>query len=399
MRFANSLTLSPCLAQSAFDSVWDRINHMLRETHWTGWVVLLGGIFAGIALGKLVQTGLRVLGQRLESRGWHARGEIFRSGAGPAALTLFTVGLSLGLAKVALGPNLLAFVTRTLALLYIVALGWFLYNLVAVLDIGLRKLTARTRSSLDDQIVPLIRKTLRIFLVIVFVLFTAENVFGADITAWLTGLGIAGLAVSLSAQDSLKNLFGSVTIILDRPFAVGELITFAGHTGTVEEIGFRSTRLRTLAGNLVSVPNSKIVDSDVENLARRPAIRRVLNVTVTYDTTPEKVEEAVAIIKRVLAEPQIVSAFDMEKFPPRVSFDEFNADSLNIRVFYWFTPPDYWAYLEHAQQVNLRLLSEFADAGIEFAFPTRTLYLAGDANRELALRVLADGATDGAVGR
>src|SRR5690606_3820215 len=152
-------------------------------------------------------------------------------------------------------PAVAGFTARVLALLYIIAGGWFLYNLVDLVDVALQRYTLRTKSTFDDQIVPLVRKTLRIFLVVVIVLFTAENVFDADITAWLAGLGIAGLAVSLAAQDSLKNLFGSLTIFLDRPFAVGHFVTYNGFTGTIEQIGFRSTRLRTLYGHLVTIPN------------------------------------------------------------------------------------------------------------------------------------------------
>src|SRR5690606_23160639 len=135
-----------------------------------------------------------------------------------------------------------------IAFLYIIAIGWFIYNLVDLVDIALRRLTAKTASKLDDMIAPLIRKALRIFVVVIFVLFVAENVFGADITAWLAGLGIAGLAVSLSAQDSIKNLFGSITILLDKPFPVGDRIIFNGTDGFIEEIGFRSTRIRTFGG-------------------------------------------------------------------------------------------------------------------------------------------------------
>jgi MscS family membrane protein len=248
----------------------------------------------------------------------------------------------------------------------------------------------RDRSPLDDQIVPLVRKAIRIFLIVLFVLFTAENVFGADITAWLAGLGIAGLAVSLAAQDSIKNLFGSFTILLDRPFSVGERVTIEQADGTVEEIGFRSTKIRTLDGMVVTIPNSKVVDSAVKNVARRPHIRRVMNITITYDTPADKIEQAVQIIRDILAHPDIAGNLDAGKFAPRVSFDEFNADSLNIKVFYWFVPPDYWQYLEHAQRFNLMLFRAFEQADIDFAFPTQTIHLANDDKRQLRIEGLGD---------
>ena len=152
--------------------------------------------------------------------------------------------------------------------------------------------------------------------------------------------------------------------------------------------------VRTLEGALVTIPNARIVDGSVLNIARRPNIRRLMNITITYDTPVAKVQEAVQIVKQILAEPEIAGAFDLVKFPPRVAFDDLNADSLNIRVFYWFHPPDYWQYLEHAQKFNLMLMRAFEQAGIEFAFPTRTLYLAGDPKRQLSLQVLESGRDD-----
>lgn len=359
------------------------------ETDWIDWAVLLGCIFAGIVAGRVAQFVLRKLGGRVESRGWKTRSIAFASAAGPAYLLLITIGLKMGLMPIVMSAPVRAFVSRVLVFLYIVALAWFLYNLVDVVEALLRRVTKRTHSTLDDQVVPLVRKTLRLFLLVVFALFTAENIFGADITAWLAGLGIAGLAVSLAAQDSIKNLFGSLTIFLDRPFAVGDAIEFGGHEGPVEQIGFRSTKLRTLDGDLVTIPNSKIVDGSVRNIGRRLSFRRVIDLTIPTDTPPDKVEQAIAIVKEILAEPEIASAFDLDKTPPRVAFDAITADALRIKVFYWFTPPRYWEFLDHAQRVNLALLRRFEAAGIELAFPTRTLYLADDPKRGLSVRLPA----------
>ena len=367
----------------------------LRErVGWGDWGALLLGIFAGVAVGRIASAVIRGAARRFEKRGWHVQAAALDDLAGPVALAILTFGLNMGM--VPLWNDLLrvphdhaidgihAFYTKVVRLLYILSIGWFLFNLVDVVDVALRKLTERTASKLDDQIVPLVRKTLRIFVVVVFALFTAQNVFGQDITAWLAGLGIAGLAVSLAAQDSIKNLFGSITIFMDTPFGVGDAIKFGGAEGSVEEIGFRSTKMRTPNGALVSIPNSEVVNGLVENVSARQYIRRLLDVTVTYDTPVAKVREGVEIIRRILADPEFASAWN-EKFPPRAYFDEFNADSLRIRVLYWFHPADWWAYSDHAQRFNLRLMEEFERAGIEFAFPTRTLFLAKDPKRKLAL--------------
>jgi len=357
------------------------------------WSMLLGAIFLGLLAGKVCASVLSKIGRRLEDRGWQIRAHVITDLVNPASLALFAVGLALGLAGLkGISPPLQAFCSKTLLLLYSVAVFWYAFNLVEIVDILLRRMTSDTKSTFNAQLIPLIRKTLRIFLVVIGVLFVVDSVFQQDIGAWLAGLGIAGLAVSLAAQDSLKNLFGSITILLDRPFQLGERIIYTGYDGVIEEIGFRSTKIRTFPGHLVTIPNSNIVNNPVENVGRRPFIRRILNVSITYDTPPAKIEQAVRILYDILEEEGIREpihpAINGDDYPPRVFFNEYNPDSLNLFVVYWYVPPNYWDYMEHAHRLNLRIFEEFEKAGIEFAFPTQTLYLAGDPKRELALKML-----------
>ncbi|HWH70538.1 MAG TPA: mechanosensitive ion channel family protein, partial [Candidatus Sulfotelmatobacter sp.] len=355
----------------------------IRHTTVGGWITLFCGIFGGVLVGKLANVAIVNISQRLATRGWRVRSIITRSLAGPANLALIGVGISIGIGHLAPSPQLFEAAGKGLGLLYIIAAGWLLYNLIDLVDSALRNITSRTETKLDDQLVPLVTKTIRIFLIVIVVLFTAENIFGANISAWLAGLGIAGLAVSLAAQDSIKNVFGSITIIIDQPFAQGDFVKVGDYSGNVEEVGFRSTRLRTPDGTLVTIPNSKVADSNIENFQARKGIRRAFDLAITCDTPPAKVEEALRIIKEVLAEPDIAASFDLQNLPPRVYFSNLAASSLNIQVMYWFTPTDFWAYNAHAEKVNLRLLQRLEQAGIEFAFPTQTLYLASDPKRKL----------------
>lgn len=377
--------------------LFELLGPTFHRTPWWGWGALLGGIFAGLLAGKLAQTALRRVGDDMLRRAWHVRARALHNAASPASLALLTVGLHVGLWFVVKTEDVAAFTGRIISFLFIVAVGWFLYNLVDIIDVALRRVTGKTDNRLDDMVVPLIRKTLRIFLVVIFTFVVAENVFGLDLTAWLAGLGIAGLAVSLSAQDSIKNLFGSLTIFFDKPFVVGDFITFDDETGVVEEIGFRSTRIRLLSGHLVTVPNMKFIDNKVENITARPYIRREMNVTITYDTPPDKIERAVNILRDILHSEDVVreGRFDMEKQPPRISFNEFNADSLNIRAYYWYQlagdrDRGFFTFMTHSELVNMKLFRAFGEAGIDFAFPTQTLYLAGDPGRQLAVKVVGD---------
>ena len=162
---------------------------------------------------------------------------------------------------------------------------------------------------------------------------------------------------------------------------MGERIVIDNYDGIVESVGFRSARIRTLTGHLVTIPNEKLVNSTVENIGKRPHIRWLTNIGITYDTPPEKVEEAVSILEAILDDHE---GMDPE-FPPRVFFNGFNDWSLNIMVLMWYHPADYWNFQDCLQRICLDILRRFQAAGIDFAFPSQTVYAAGDDKRILKL--------------
>ena len=343
---------------------------LLADNGPARWLGLAAGVLVGWVAGRLLAAVLRGLGRRCQHRGWNARQLVFTGLAGPASLTILTLGLTVGLSSLAMSNPLALFWNRTLLLLYVVAAVWYASNLIGLVDFVFRRL--RSGSVLDQQLAPLIRKTLRFLLLVLAVLFVVSSVFNRDIGAWLAGLGIAGLAVSLAAQDSLKNLFGSITILVDRPFLVGQSISYGGYEGLVEEIGFRSTKLRTVGGSLVTIPNSKIVNDLVENTERR-CFRRVLNLKIPLDTPPEKLAEALTILGKIFDEEAIRQpvhpTIDGASLPPRIYFSDFAADGLVISATYWYAPPSWWDFQEHAQKVNLRIVEEFFKAGIPWPLP------------------------------
>lgn len=253
-----------------------------------------------------------------------------------------------------------------------VIVAYVLYQGVELMDSCMRRVTSRTQTTLDDMMVPLVRKTLRTLVVVLGLVQIAQQLSDKPITSILAGLGVGGLAVALAAQDTIKNFFGSLVIFADHPFQLGDRIIAGGEDGVVEEVGMRSTRIRTLDGHLVTVPNGELANMMVRNISKRPFVKRVAEIGVTYDTPPDKVERAMEIIKTFLNEHNEKMHPD---FPARVHFNNFNSCSLNIQVIYWFAPPDYWTFLDFDQQFNLSVLRQFNDAGIEFAFPTQTLYV------------------------
>jgi MscS family membrane protein len=257
------------------------------------------------------------------------------------------------------------------------------YRLIELLIFELAKFAEKEDNLLDKSFVQMMRMIARIIVIVIGAIYLLRVISGKPLSALLAGLGIGGLALALAAQDTLKNFFGSIMIMLDKPFVVGQRVTAGGIDGTVEDIGFRSTRVRTLTGHLVTIPNEKLATDSVENIGRRPSIRRLTNITITYDTPPEKVEKAVSIIREILDNHE---GMDPD-FPPWVFFNEFNDTSLNILMIYWYFPPDYWAYLNFTERVNLEMMRRFEAEGIEFAFPTTTTYLAQDNRRPLHISV------------
>jgi len=248
---------------------------------------------------------------------------------------------------------------------------FILYLLTKAVDLGTTILTtraARTESTLDDQLVPLLGKSLKWFIWIIGALLFLQNVLNYNISSLLAGLGIGGLAVAFAAQDTVANVFGAIMIFLDRPFKVGDAVSLEGFEGSVESIGLRSTRIRTWDGTLVTIPNRTIAATNINNLAARPMRRTNFTIGLVYDTSTEKLEEALSILRDVLGSHPSTGQY-------RAYFNRFGDFSLNILVQHWCKVMDYDAYLKALEEINLEIKRRFEAAGIEFAFPTQTIEL------------------------
>ena len=265
-----------------------------------------------------------------------------------------------------------------------IALFWLILSSVNILDVYLKKWAARTESNIDDILVPIVAKTLRVFIIVIGGIIVIQNLTGIKIGPLLASLGIGGIAVALAAKDSVANFFGTLTILFDKPFQVGQRIVVDQYDGTVESVGFRSTQIRSLTGHLVTIPNEKLANSSVENIGERPHIRWLTNIGITYDTPPDKVEKAVQIIRETLENHEGMK----EDFPPRVFFNGFNDWSLNITVVVWYHPPNYWDYQSWLQNICLEIMRRFEAEDINFAFPSRTIYMANADKRQLKLMMI-----------
>jgi len=249
------------------------------------------------------------------------------------------------------------------------AVVWLFYNLADVFSKYLTVVTSKTETELDDQLIPLIRKTLRFFVLVMGVIAILQN-NGVNVASLIAGLGIGGLAVALAARETLANFFGSVTIFMDRPFKIGDWIKSGNVEGTVEEVGFRSTRIRTFYNSLVSVPNSNLANADIDNLGLRKYRRLKTVLNLTYSTTPEQMEAFVEGIKAIV---KANDHFRQDAY--EVHFNSFGAHSLDVLVYVFFDVPDWSTELQQRHNFLLEILRLAKEVGIEFAFPTQTLHM------------------------
>ena len=246
---------------------------------------------------------------------------------------------------------------------------WLVYRLLTVFSDFLVDAASKTESTLDDQLVPLLNKAMKIFVIIFGVLIIIQNL-GVNVVSLLAGLGIGGFAVAFAAKDMVANFFGSLMILFDSPFQVGDWIKVGNAEGTVEEIGFRSTKIRTFYNSLISVPNADLATKEVDNMGRRE-YRRVREVLgITYDTPPEKFEAFLEGIKNIIkANP------NTRKDYYHVVFNGYGASSLNILLYFFLKVPDWSTELVEKQSVFIEILRLAKELNVDFAFPTQTLHL------------------------
>ncbi|GHC04096.1 mechanosensitive ion channel family protein [Cerasicoccus arenae] len=279
--------------------------------------------------------------------------------------------------------QVVVYVIYAIILMCAIILIFMLGTIVADIVTGSKRL----HQSFDSQ---LTRIGIRILSIVVCLAILIQGLhhIGFSLATVIAGAGVTGLAVALAAQSTLRNVFGSLMILLDKPFRVGQRIKVGATDGVVEEIGLRSTKIRLLTGHVTSIPNERMADAEIENIGQRPYIRRLTNITITYGTPIPKVRRAVEIIREILSVPEDFIAevgnqhpnacINHPDFRPRVAFNEFNPDSLNILMIYWHFPPDYWESMAFTQRINETIMKRFEEEGIEFAFPTQTIHLAGE---------------------
>jgi MscS family membrane protein len=347
------------------------------------WVkVRVGGPTAwqwlGLAIGLLV-SGLIIwlahrVGRRRSDASEEATGPHWSALLVPLAI-VFVASLLLpfldGLLRIGGSVRMIIEYTRTGALF--LSAAWLALVTFAILGETIAASDRMHIRSLDNQLIRLGTRLIGVVVAIVILMYGGDEL-GFPTYSVLAGLGVGGLAVALAAQTTIANLIGSLLIAMEKPFRVGQYVRIGTSEGTVEDVGFRSTRIRTLDNSLVSIPSSTVVNTTVENLSARNKRRQRLLVQVTYNTPRDKMEELVSGISDLLANNLLVEHSSYE-----VRFNNFAESSLDILVIFHLVVEDYASELASREAVLLQIMDLVNKAGVEFAFPTQTLYVQNSA--------------------
>ncbi|MCB9279046.1 MAG: mechanosensitive ion channel family protein [Lewinellaceae bacterium] len=261
------------------------------------------------------------------------------------------------------------FAVTVIRLVSVALLVAILFKSLRVALLYIEKITLRTESKMDEQLLPVLQRGVQ-FLILAGAIIQVLRILQVDITTLIAGISIGGLAIALAAQDTVKNLFGSLTIFMDKPFQIGDWINFDGVDGTVEEVGFRSTRVRTFANSLVYVPNGKLSDMVLNNYGLRQFRRFNTTIGITYDTPPALIDKFVEGLKAIVARHP-----HTRKDYYEIHLNGMGAHSLDILFYIFFETPTWSDELRSRHEIILSVLKLGQAMGVRFAFPTQTLHV------------------------
>lgn len=334
------------------------------------WACLFIFIFAGLVLDFLLRFIFRFIVKRMISqRGVSASNEAIQGVVRP--LGLLSAGMIWSLLLPALGlpktPNDIFYIA--IHLIMMVAGVWAAFRVTDVAGEALASKAAHTETKFDDLLVPLVRKSTKVFILAFGLIYIADSL-NIEILPLLTGLGIGGAAIAFASKDTIENFFGSIAVIVDRPFEVGDWIATGEVEGTVESMGFRSTRVRTFYNSLIAIPNSNLVRAVVDNYGRRKYRRYKTMVSLTYDTPPEKIESFCESVRELIR----LHPYTRKDYY-HVWLNAFSTSSLDVLVYVFFETPEWGTELRERHRFMLDIIRLADELGVGFAFPTQTLHV------------------------
>jgi len=348
------------------------INVLSDAYNYTAGGIPLGKITSSILIilaAFLLRNILRSILKKTGEKKLDFVGALARDLVKPATFLVIIVGIYISLRIHSLSPDALEWVRKTFLFFLTVNVLWLLMRAVDAVAEQMETVADSTESRMDDQLIPILRKLAKFILVAIGIIFYMQS-NGYPVSGILAGMGIGGLAMALAAQDSIAGIFASVVIFLDKPFMVEDFVEVNGVVGTVEEIGIRSTRIRTVEKTLVTIPNKELMDSNINNFSKRPKRRTASTIGVTYDTTPEKMKELLVRLRDMLSDDE-----DVDNENVYVNFKGFGDSSLDIDMKYFILTADYRKWIYKNEDINLKIMNIVYDLGLDFAFPSTTVYL------------------------
>ncbi len=337
---------------------------LLPNWQWAG---LLCAIFLGLVVRSIFQYSVSLFQTFIAAKkGFYWQHQLLQSTTKPLSYVLMSVFYFLAIHALYFDGFALIFLTSIVRVLFSVSIILVIYSSVDVLTDFLYKVTAKTDTTLDDHLIPLIKRSLRFFILILGALVMFENL-GVNVVSVLAGLGLGGLAFALAARDTCANLFGSIMIVLDAPFRVGDWIAVGKVDGVVEDIGFRSTRVRTFYHSLITVPNATMASENIDNYGLRHYRRVLAYLGISYGTPVEKIEAFLEGIKNIiLANPHT------QKDNFHVVFNSYRGPDLEIMLYCYLKVPGWDVELVERQNIFLEIYRLAKKLGVEFS-PTQII--------------------------
>ena len=331
------------------------------------WIIALLVILVTIVIGKILfwifKNIIKKITQKTKS---NFDDIVVASIEKPLILGISVLGFWMAFRMLNFDVSFDLFIRHAFTFIVVINITWFSSKLVsALIEEYLVPLAEKTENDLDDQLIPVAKKTLKAVIWILGIVVGLNNA-GFDVGAIIAGLGIGGLALAMAAKDTVSNVFGGIMIFMDKPFKIKDRIKVDGFDGFITEIGIRSTRLKTLEGRIVTIPNSKFADGMVENVSLEPNRKVVLNLGLTYDTSHEKIQLAMDILQEINQNNTNTEENAL------LSFNSFGDFSLGILFIYYIKKDA--DILQTQTDMNMEILKRFNENKLEFAFPTQTIF-------------------------
>lgn len=345
-------------------------NFVLENWQWLGLILI---IVLGMVISRLFAFFLLAAIRRaFRKEEFELDKKLEKGFVRPIRIALMAWVWWLALRPLGLPPATLAFLKTAAATISAVAAVWAVYRLVDIIGIYIAEKANRTDNRFDDLIAPLVVRALKIFTIVVGAVLIAETL-NIDYKTALAGLSLGGLAFALAAKDTVGNIFGSLTILLDKPFQIGDWVTIGEVDGTVEAVGIRSTRVRTFYNSLITVPNSTMINAVIDNYGARRYRRIKTTLGLTYDTPPEKIDAFCEGVRELIR----LHPYTRKDYF-HVYLNEFSSSSLDIMLYCFHECPDWSTELRERHRLFADIIRLADKLGVEFAFPTSTLYLRKD---------------------